>query len=140
MKREDDSLKLEGEAPSDYKSDSMEREHALLKQSELKLEAGEPPAKKMKQSELDGEALSDNKPSSSIESEDASLNQSELGGRALSDNILPGSTERDDDSLKQSMLGGRTQSDNKPSSSMERNDDSLKLGGGTQTVQFSLCM
>ena len=77
------------------------------------------------ESKLGGGASSDNKPSGSMESEDASLKQSELEDLAPSDNKQSGSMEREDDSLK---LRDRTQLDNKQSSSLESDNDSLKRG------------
>ena len=53
------------------------------------------------QSELEDEAMSDDKP---LESDDALLKQSELEDEILSDNKPSGSTERDNDSLKHSGL------------------------------------
>ena len=102
---------LEKEALSDNKlSDSMEKEVATLKQSEL--EGGTP----------------SDKPTDSMErllSDDASLKRSELKDLAPSDNEQSGSMERDDDSLK---LRDRTQLDNKQTSSLESDNDLLKQG------------
>ena len=80
----------------------------------------------LKQSKLEHEVPSDNKPSGSVEREDASLKQSELGGGALSDNKPSGSVEREDTLLKQSKQEDVARSDNKLFGSMEREDDSLK--------------
>ena len=103
-------------------------------QNVLKKQSNEDDTKAQSGSELDKEALSNNKQSISMEREDDSLKQSKLEGEVPPNNKLSGSLEREDCSLKQSELEDiEAPSDDKLSGSMEREVASLKqnqLEGG----------